>query len=97
MFATEQPIASNVKNQTKNQLLSTGTRLAKRHSVKKRFTYRELTLLVGIIVAAIVLFTFLSRQSSALSDLTSDFLPKFISPIKTGLIKEVILDILFTN
>lgn len=37
--------------------------------MSKRFTYRELTLLLGIAVALIVLFTFWIRQLAPLSQL----------------------------
>lgn len=39
--------------------------------MSKRFTYRELTLLLGIAVALIVLFTFWLRQPDSFSKLPS--------------------------
>lgn len=44
-------------NEQKNVLFTTGMPLVNPHSVNQRFTHRELTLIVGIIVAMIVVVT----------------------------------------
>jgi hypothetical protein len=72
MFTVEQHIVPNFKNQTKNKVLENGMRLAKAKSVKLRFTYREFTLIVGVLVALIVVFTFWYKQNpQAASDFRS--------------------------
>jgi hypothetical protein len=99
MFASEQHIALQIKDQTKKRLFISGTPLAKGNGVQRRFTYRELTLLIGIIVALaiIVLFTIMNRQSPELSSYINQH-PKLLSSFVTvadSFVEKVMTEILF--
>jgi hypothetical protein len=48
--------------QAKNDVFTTGTSLVKLHAVNQRFTYKELTLIIGIIVALIIVVTLWMNQ-----------------------------------
>ena len=54
----------------KNDVFTTGTSLVKPHTVNQRFTYRELTLIIGIIVALIVVVTLWMNQVQILEGAT---------------------------
>lgn len=56
MFTTEQYINQKVHLRARNGLFKAGMRLAKGKRVKARFTYKELTVVVGIFVALIIAF-----------------------------------------
>lgn len=99
MFASEQHNVLHIKDQTKKRFFTSGTPLAKSKGVQKRFTYRELTLLIGIIVALaiIVLFAFMNQQSSELSSYINQqpkLLPSFVT-IADSFIEKVMTEILF--
>lgn len=88
-----------IKDQTKKRSFTSGTPLVKGHGVKKHFTYRELTLIIGIIVAVaiVVLFTILNRQSHELSSYNitqPGLVPSFVSSANT-FIEKVVTEILF--
>jgi hypothetical protein len=61
MFTTEQYINQKPRSGTKNGLFKAGMPLAKGKVVKARFTYKELTLVLGIFVALIIAFTLWSN------------------------------------
>lgn len=46
-----------VRNQAKNGLLKPGTRFVTREPVNRHFSYKELTVILGILVALIVVIT----------------------------------------
>jgi hypothetical protein len=99
MFTSEQHTVLQIKDQTRKRSFTSGTPLAKGHGVKRHFTYRELTLIIGIIVAVaiVILFTFMNRQSHGLSSYTipqSDLLPSFVSTADS-FIEKVIMEMLF--
>ena len=99
MFTIEQHNVLQFKDQTKKRSFVSGTPLAKRHGVKRQFTYREITLIIGIIVAVaiVILFTMMNRQSHELSSYTftqPSLLPSFVSTADS-FIEKVITVILF--
>jgi hypothetical protein len=57
MFNNEHHNAKKSKNQARKGFFGTGTALAGRGTVNRRITYKELTLLAGVIVALIIVFT----------------------------------------
>ena len=65
----------------------------------KRFTYKELTLVLGIVVALTVIFTLWIRQpSGTFSDILKFSTPSGMSTIKRSLIKDfVVFEELFSN
>ncbi|HEY9049841.1 MAG TPA: hypothetical protein VIN08_28275 [Ohtaekwangia sp.] len=97
MFTTEHSIAVKTKNQTKNRDFDAGMSLAKNRTVmKRRFTYREFTLFVGIVVALIVVFTLFRMQTSEHTSQSSTVFqfPK-ITFVEKGIFKKVIASVLF--
>jgi hypothetical protein len=58
------------QKRAKNGDFITGTSLVKPHTVNQRFTYRELTLIIGIIVALIVVVTLWMNQVQILEGAT---------------------------
>jgi hypothetical protein len=48
-------LTKNIKYKGESQLLGTGTPLEQDREMKKNLTYREITLLLGILVAMIIL------------------------------------------
>lgn len=57
MFTTGQSIRAGVRNQVKNGLWKPGTRFVNREPVNRHFSYKELTVILGILVALIVVIT----------------------------------------
>lgn len=99
MFASEQHTVPHIKDQTKKRFFTSGTPLAKGNGVQRRFTYRELTLVIGIIVAVaiIILFTIMNRQSPELSSYIIQqpkLLPSFVTTVDS-FIEKVMTVILF--
>jgi hypothetical protein len=54
MFTNEQNIAKTSVKTSKKRFLKTGMPLAKEVSVKYRITYKEVTLILGVVVAILV-------------------------------------------
>jgi hypothetical protein len=99
MFASEQHTVLIIKDQTKKRVFTSGTSLVKGHGVKRHFTYRELTLIIGIIVAMaiVILFSMMNRQSHELSSYSitqPELLPSVASTTNT-FIQKVLTEILF--
>lgn len=57
MFTTEQSICPGVRNQARNGLWKPGTQFVSRKPVKRHFSYKEVTVILGIVVALIVVIT----------------------------------------
>ncbi len=69
MFTNVQPNQSNMNLKGNKGSLNAGMALANRERMIKKITYKELTLIIGIIVAMIIVFAFwssngLNKQSS---------------------------------
>jgi hypothetical protein len=64
MFITEQHITQNHYNRARKGLFEAGTSLAKSKKVKTRFTYKELTLILGVFVAMIIAITLWSHRDA---------------------------------
>ena len=87
MFKSEQHIARNVASSTKNAVLNHGIPLAGNIAVSRGiFSYRVLTLALGIIVALIIAFTILAAHLSVAGEESSHQKPAVIVP----LLKEVV-------
>ena len=63
MFKTEQNISKNPKNRAEKAVLLNGMALANKVIVKKGITYKELTLILGIVVALVVALIFAKSTS----------------------------------
>lgn len=64
MFTTEQHIAPKSNERPEKGLFRTGMVLVKPKAVSRRFTYRELTLVLGVCVALIVALTVWSAKKN---------------------------------
>lgn len=65
MFTTEQNISQNTQNRSKKAISENGMALANKVIVKKGITHRELTLILGIVVALVVALTFFSKSRTS--------------------------------
>ena len=57
MFITEQKISQTIKITSKTLIIKSGTTLAKPEPMKIRITYKEITILLGVLVALLVMIT----------------------------------------
>jgi hypothetical protein len=91
MFTAGHIQINKANNQTKNGLLESGMPLAKQTRVKNRFTYREVTLILGIVVALIAVLAVWLKQLPWKADDASSDLQKtqVIIPALQEVIKKV--------
>lgn len=71
MFTTEQYFSRNTIKRGKNPVYRAGTGLEQGPDMKYRVTHREFSLLIGIAVAIIVIFTLWLKQKPAEADPSS--------------------------
>jgi len=94
MYATERSLRIKPNNQTKKLVFGAGTAFVKKSSVKRRFTYREFTLLIGIVMALIVMFTlFRMKTSERTANRPVNFALPQITVVTESLLKEVVAKI----
>jgi hypothetical protein len=62
MFTHEQPISKNRLIRSKKRVLGLGMAFVKPQSVKRNFTYKEYTLIAGVLVALVIVFALWFRQ-----------------------------------
>ncbi len=79
------------KNQVKNNKLRLGTNLANQHVMKQSISAKELTLLVGILVALIISFVLVSTSSVFLSEISNVPVPGVEIPILTKVVLKKIM------
>ena len=63
MFTIEQHINKNIHKKARNGVFKTGMPLANPKHVNLRFTYKELTLVLGVLVALVIAFTAWTSQN----------------------------------
>lgn len=97
MFAIERYHFKKPKIQAKRMDFQVGMTFEKPKIVKRRFTYREFTLLVGILVALIVAITFAIGQDAFQQVIHSTFMenPQLSSPLTGSKVKEAIMEVIF--
>jgi hypothetical protein len=78
------------RKQGKNAVFTTGTAFVKPNSVNLRFTHRELTLIIGIIVALIVVVTLWMNHAQLLDAPTKSDAAK--TPL-TGMLRQSIVNL----
>ena len=66
MSTSEQHIIKNVARTSKSRFVRRGTPLAYKKSVNRKYTYRELTMILGVFVALIVALTIWAAQKRSL-------------------------------
>jgi hypothetical protein len=76
MFTSVQPNQQNINLKGKKGSLNAGMALAKGERMIKKFTYKELTLIIGIIVALIIVFAFWSNNGLSAQSFDPSFSPK---------------------
>jgi hypothetical protein len=64
MFNNEQCSKSKVENLSKKRIWRIGTPFVKPIPVRRSFTYKEVSLIAGILVALVIVFTIWFRQDS---------------------------------
>ncbi|MFZ6012949.1 MAG: hypothetical protein ACOYXT_21575 [Bacteroidota bacterium] len=98
MFTSGQYIGQKLQNQPLKAVFQHGTALARRKIVKRRFTYKELTLVLGIVVALLIVFTWWFKNPAVPAQNTGDnhrTLPVITLPtVAKGLVKSA-LEIIF--
>lgn len=99
MFTIEHHLTKDAKIQARKGFLCAGTRLVKAHTVKRKFTYRELTLLIGIVVAVVIAVTVMMGQfqlpASQGDTKTVELIPQLLTSLKSDLIIEMLTSIIF--
>lgn len=90
MSKSEHLYQSHSYKRTRNDVFGTGTALVKPIAVNKRFTHRELTLIIGIIVALIVVVTLWMNHVELLDKPTKSDAAK--SPL-TGMLRQSLVSI----
>jgi hypothetical protein len=82
MFKSEHHSTRNVADSTKNGVSIRGTRLVETDDVNRgNFSYRVLTLSLGIVVALILGFTFLAARSSWFADGSAAIVPSWVGSL----------------
>lgn len=71
MFTSEQHIAPNAQSNAVRPVFASGTRLVKTSRVKHRVTYKELSILLGIVVAIIIALTWFVSRPELTASLTN--------------------------
>jgi hypothetical protein len=79
MFKTEQNIVKTSKKALKNGFFATGIPFAKGTSVKRKITYKEITLILGIVVAVLVSLTLWITNEQQIAQTQSTIFP-YIDP-----------------
>jgi hypothetical protein len=92
MFKSGQDQALSTKNHPKTAIYNYGMTLVKKRSMNRNFTYRELTVILGILVALLVVFTFWYKTPDFQS-LTPSFTTPASSPVTFSSIKSLILSV----
>lgn len=101
MFNNEHHNAKKFKNQARKGLFRTGTALAGRGTVSRKITYKELTLLAGVIVALIIVFTvWLHRKPEGRPEAVTlpknaGIVPEVIKPAARTLVQKAALEFLY--
>jgi hypothetical protein len=95
MFKIEQHITHALSNSSKKAGFQNGTSFAKKAVVKQKVTYKEITLVIGILVALLVAFTLWVQSPAEQSAIQSISLPQITFPEFTRSLVEAAIDIFF--
>jgi len=93
MFTSVQPNQQNINLKGKKGSLNAGMALAKGERMIKKFTYKELTLIIGIIVAMIIVFAFWSNNEAGGQSFDPSVRPKIEINSFGSLTKKVMAEI----
>src|SRR6478752_3242022 len=94
MFTSVQYHPQKANLEAKKGALKAGMALAKGERMIKRFTYKELTIIIGIIVALMIVFAFWSNNSISAESLSPTIKPKAETSSIDNFAKRVMTQIL---
>jgi len=91
MFIIEQHIDHNIANNSRKRVFTLGMPLAKPRTVKRKFTYKEFTLVLGVLVALLVAITLWALNGTDLNTAKSLItIPEHVIPTLHSLVKLVL-------
>lgn len=90
MFKTEQNIVPRSQKSALKAVLKTGITLAKPTGMKRNITYKEITLVLGILVAVVVAFTLWVSQPSEHTTINGKVLPIPSAPVTKSVVKAAV-------
>ena len=92
MFITEQYINHKLVKSSGKRDFRAGMTLANRRNVKRKFTYKELTLVLGVFVAMIIAITFWAQKRNDHSS-TNTLMPtaERVIPVINSLVKSALV------
>lgn len=91
MSTSEQHINKNVARSSKSGFFHHGTPLAYKNAVNRKYTYRELTMILGVFVALIVALTIWAAQKhSMIADQKNGTSTQIIPPSVVEFVTETI-------
>ena len=98
MFTSVQPYRQDLNLKSRKGFLKAGTALAKGDRMIRKFTYKELTLIIGIIVAMAVVFALWSNKEVKGESFSPSpsIKPKMDANSLTGFGKKVVTEVLTT-
>jgi di/tricarboxylate transporter len=94
MFTSVQYHPQKANLEAKKGALKAGMALAKGERMIKRFTYKELTIIIGIIVALVIVFAFWSNSNVSGESLSPSIKPKVETSSINNFAKRVMTQIL---
>ena len=94
MFTSVQYHPQKANLEAKKGALKAGMALAKGERMIKRFTYRELTIIIGIIVALVIVFAFWSNGNLNGESLSPSIKPRIETSSIDNFAKKVMTQIL---
>ena len=94
MFTSVQYHPQKANLEAKKGSLKAGMALAKGERMIKRFTYKELTIIIGIIVALVIVFAFWSNANLGGESLSPTLKPKIETSSIDNFAKRVMTQIL---
>ena len=95
MFKIEQNQDATLKNPWKKPVFNTGITLAKQKTVKRTITYKEVTLMLGIIVAFIVALTIWATNHQEGSGTGAAILPYITTTSTSMTFVKTVLEVIF--
>lgn len=94
MFISVQPHRQNMNLESRKGFSNAGTTLVKRDCMIRKFTYKELTLIIGIIVALVIVFAVWTNKEVGGESFDPSIKPKIETNSVNGFAKKVMAQIL---
>ena len=91
MFIIEQHIDLNSTKNSRKRVFTLGMPLAKPRTVKRKFTYKEFTLVLGVFVAVLIAITLWAHTGGDLRTTNTLFtIPEKVIPTLYSLVRSVL-------